>query len=317
MTSTTVSRKKQLRPTYPPNAPNELCELYEIEKRKEINHYVNLLGTILGQNDDHEFKAMDGVWREMTKRGMTGEEAIWWLTFVVYPSVTGAPDSKQGAVEKQHNEHSQDLMKAFAEHRPEFSRQFKLPQCPRIWAKLTRGEKEERIKDIAGAASILYKLLEHTPFDRSIFRYIGEDIAKNILKVFRESPTYLTDVDQGSMTDLQFLESIQHRPKVTDFLFNLRLLALQRYVKGMPTPRGKKKYRPTLPCNDLLGDDLVKNPNIGNADRNYFILRMAEYFKMRFGATLYGTITTLARVVLNEPTLTKNAVTTVIRSASK
>jgi hypothetical protein len=110
---------------------------------------------------------------------------------------------------------------------------------------------------------------------------------------------------------------------MTDVLFNLRLLVLanardMHEAIGLNMMQGMtkevKSYRFTTPETELLDDDLVRNPNIDNADRNYFILRMAKYFKKRFHSPLYGTVTTLTNNLLGFD-ITKNVVTRVVRDS--
>lgn len=340
-----AKRKKSTSTTYPPHAPVELCELYEAESTRISDHYVTLLGAILGQDrtNPYQYDAMEKVWQVLSRQRMAGPESISWFCDVVYLSSREQMykindfEAKGRGVTQRHVQYVAGLKHLLDKERKERPRYFQyleeheelrplahideLQECPTIWEDLTQKEKIKRIKSIAEAAAKLHELLEYTPFDRSVFRYISENTAGGILRVFRESPTYLTDIDQGSMTNTQFLESIKSTPRVTNMLFTLRLLVLGNSIRTVETESGKKKhYRWTTPETELLGDGLEKNRRNENLYK-YFILQIAGYFQKRFNNYLYGTITTLTNVVFNlhgtDDELSEDVVKGVIRKTNQ
>jgi hypothetical protein len=147
-------------------------------------------------------------------------------------------------------------------------------------------------------------LVEQTPFDVSVFRYFEDWQAKHLLSDFGAIPNYLPDRVERE-TDQQYLSSFMTHPTMSGLAFSLSLFANAN--------RGGRSEYASL---DVVGQDFLPNTGAKNANRNYFIRKIEYYFRKRFGSPLYDVITSLARVVLEDKTITKDIVRTVLRKTS-
>lgn len=182
----------------------------------------------------------------------------------------------------------------------------------------TLDEKRRRYEDIARAAKVLAGSIKNSNLNTAIHRYFPPDIlAMYIAKADPEIPDH-NPLDYWYLDDK--LKQLRLRPeweeRREDLIAHYDRLYPNYYHPSVSNTLGYLAEAATEVASETLaGYDFLPYPRIANAQRVYFIRRLARLFEFWFKQKLQGTVAKFASVVLDQKELYEDPKYKIVSSA--